>query len=82
MPPSTTLEALYLWRLGGTTVVSNSLAFVLAYTGTTLDSSDWTHGARFSAIVQGLHATPVAIPVTRGALQVVHHHNVARRPSP
>ena len=76
VPPSHTLEALYVARLDGATVVSNSLAFLLAYSGTALLPFDWSYGERFASIVLGLHATPVHVPVTRGTVLAVHHHNV------
>lgn len=77
VPPSHTLESLYVWQLGQTSVVSNSLPFLLTYCGDELEPFDWTYGERFCSIVLGLQHTPVVVPVQRGKLIVVHHHNLA-----
>jgi len=75
--PSHTLEALYYVAEGHSVVVSNSLIFILTYSGLELRHDDWSYGGRFAAIARGTSKSPLQIPLNRGQLNVLYHHNLA-----
>jgi hypothetical protein len=75
VPPSHTVESLTFFSGDRLCAVSNSLAFICAYSGCDLEPTAWRSGERFAAITQGLNNAVQALRFKDGLLTVVYHHN-------
>ena len=76
VPPSHTLEAIYVHQTSGRVVVSNSLSFLLARTEDDLQVDEWSYGRLFCSIVDGLTTPLRTIPTQRGIVTLLYHHNL------
>jgi len=76
VPPSHTLEAIYVLRTNeGEWVASNSIAFIKQYTGFEFLESESKLLRSFIGIVRGIDRSPARIKSSRGEFYVLHHHN-------
>jgi hypothetical protein len=75
VPPSHTVESLTFFSGDRLCAVSNSIAFICAYSGCDLAPTDWRSGERFAAITQGLSHAVQTLRFRKGLLTVVYHHN-------
>ena len=73
--PSHVLEPLYIASTDRMRAVANSLPFLLHHCGLEFNPKNTGYGVLFSAIVGGLEATPLKMPLDGGVLMLVHHHN-------
>ena len=76
VPLSHTLEATYLMRLcDGSRLASNSLVFLLSYSGARFLASRYRLALSFIEIVNGIDHSPTKFETTKGTLYTLHHHN-------
>jgi hypothetical protein len=76
VPPSHTLECVFLIRLGGRGwVASNSLPFLRAWTGATFVLPSRRLALIFVRIVDGIGESPIRVETTAGTLYALYHHN-------
>lgn len=76
VPPSHSLEPLFLKQDGAGLRVSNSLAFLLAYTGGEIDPGDFSYAERFLNVLNGLDHLRFEIAGLNGRIGVVYHFNI------
>ncbi|MGF9765085.1 hypothetical protein AAII07_59590 [Microvirga sp. 0TCS3.31] len=79
VPPSHTLECIYMMQCNGAWRASNSLPFLLALTGANFITEDRRLLSKFVAIVRGIQVSPIKIPTDKGTLYLLYHHNAALR---
>ncbi|WP_048708636.1 hypothetical protein [Microvirga massiliensis] len=75
VPPSHTLECIYIIQCDGAWRASNSLPFLLAHTGAKFTTEDRTLLKSLVSIVRGIHTSPVKIHTDKGILHLLFHHN-------
>lgn len=76
VPPSHTLECVFLLRMPrGGWVGSNSLAFLMAWTGARFVLPSRRLAAVFVRIVDGIGRSPIKVETTVGTLHALFHHN-------
>ena len=81
VPPSHTLEAIYVLQLReGGWAASNSLAFLTTAMDLHLQFDSFATTVDFIAIVNGITNTPRRIRNSKAALYVLHHHNAVLGP--
>lgn len=74
--PSHTLERLFLHRRRDTLLVSNSLAFVLACAGDTVDPRSLLYSVRLASIVDGLRGYARWLRTRHGRVRLYYHCNL------
>ena len=76
VPPSHTLECVFLLRLPGRGwVASNSLPFLRAWTGAAFVLPSRRLAPIFARIMNGLDESPISMKTTAGTLFALYHHN-------
>ena len=75
VPPSHTLECIYILAAEDGWQASNSLAFLIARTGARFETRGRSLLRSFVSIVNGIDLSPIAIPTDRGTLYLLYHHN-------
>ena len=76
VPPSHTLEAIYVLRTNDAEwVASNSIAFVKQFTGFEFLDSDRNITRAFVGIIRGINYSPARLQTSRGTFHLLHHHN-------
>jgi len=75
VPPSHTLEGLYVWRGEGEVVISNSLVGLLEASGHALDP-DVAYPPLFVASVDGPARPLLKMPLLAGELTIAHYENL------
>lgn len=76
VPPSHTLEAVYLLRLkSGACVASNSIAFIKHFVNVRFLATDKKLIRSFVSIIRGIDNSPCSIPCSNGEFHLLHHHN-------
>jgi hypothetical protein len=73
-PTTHSMERLFSIALGATVFVSNSLAFLLEATGSSLDRRNWSYESRLMSFLLGLGKAATRLRLADGRSLSVHYH--------
>lgn len=73
-PTTHTMERLYSLRLADAVFVSNSLAYLLEASGSTLNPRYWRYEADLMTFLRGIKRASTSLPLAKGRRVEIHYH--------